>query len=427
MQEIKKEIKSGITVHLLPNNQFKTNLLSIFITTPMNKQNVTYNALIPAVLMQGSKNYQTYDKISKKLEDMYGASFDGGVEKNGDNQVLKFYLESIASQYLMENVDLLEESIDLLCEIVFNPYIENGKFKDEYVKIEKDRLKHRIEGKGDNKASYAYTRCIEEMYKDKPFGIYKFGYVEDLEKIDSKNLYEKYKETIGTSKIDIFVSGEINDSDINKIEEKLKIINERDAKFIVTDVEEQENIKEPKYVEEVQDIAQAKLVMGLNVCANKKDDKYISLVYNAILGGIPTSKLFQNVREKESLAYTASSSYLRQKNNIFIRCGVETENYEKARDIIFEQLENMKKGDFSEEDIQSAKRNIISAVKCIPDEQDMVIIYYFGQELSNIKMDYNEYIDRIESVSKEQIVDLAKKVNVHTIYLLKGGKESGNN
>ena len=129
--------------------------------------------------------------------------------------------------------------------------------------------------------------------------------------------------------------------------------------------------------------------------------------------------MFQNVREKNSLAYTASSSYLRQKANIFIRCGIEIENYEKTVKLIKEQIEDMKKGDFTEEDIAQAKVNIISTIRMLPEEQDTELVYYFSQELSGYEMEYEEYIDKINSVSMKDIVDLANRIQVNTIYFLR--------
>ena len=415
----KQEIKKGINLHTIKTDKFKTNLLAVFLTMPLTRETVTIQSLIPAVLTRGSKNMKTADEISKSLEEMYGADFDCGIDKMGDNQVLKFYLEVLDNNYLPENKDLLNEAIDKLFDIIFNPLVDNDEFKEEYVNSEKEKLRQIIEGKIDNKASYAYIRCLEEMYKDKPYGLYKYGYVEDLDDIDSKKLYKAYKDVINNCKMDIFISGQIPE-DINKsIEQKLQNINEREAKYIVNEKEENKK-QDEKIIKEEMDVAQGKLVMGLNVDVNTKEARYVALVYNAIFGGIPTSKLFQNVREKASLAYTASSSYLRQKNNIFVKCGIEIENYEKAVKIIKEQLEDMKKGNFTDEDIESAKNNIIAVVKCIPDEQDTSITYYFGQELSKFKMEFDEYSENIQKVTKQQIIDLAQNVYIDIIYFLKG-------
>ncbi len=414
-----KEIKEGINLHMIKTNKFKTNLLSVFLTTPLLKETITKEALIGSVLRRGCKTMPTTEQISINLEDMYGASFNCGIEKIGDNHVLKFYLETINDEFLPQEENMLKKSIDTILEIVFEPLSENGEFKQEYVKTEKENLKQIIEGKIDNKAKYAQDRCIEEMYNGKPYGLYKFGYVEDLEKITSKELYEYYKKMIKECKIDIFISGKINTTETKEMVEKnANITNLQGRKILINKEQKLDNVEEPKVIKEKLDVTQGKLVLGLNIPDTNLDEKYVAMMYNTILGGGANSKLFQNVREKASLAYTAGSSYIRQKDNILIRAGIEIGNYNKALDIIKKQIEDMKNGEFTKKDLEDAKQNIISAIKFIPDEQDTQITYYFGQVIAGSDVSFEEYIKRIESITKEQIVNLAKKININTIYFL---------
>jgi predicted Zn-dependent peptidase len=364
----------------------------------------------------------TQEEISRNMEEIYGASFDCGLDKIGDNQVLKFYIETINDNFLSQNAqDMLKTSLEKLIEIVFNPYVENNSFKEEYVQQEKNNIKRRIEGKIDNKAKYALERCIEEMYKDQPFGLYKFGYIEDLEKINGKDLYKYYEDLIQDCKIDIFVSG-IMDENIEKQikdNENISKLQDRDADYVSSDTTSKTNLNRENIVTESMEVAQGKLILGLDIDLDNDEEKYQTLIYNSILGGTANSKMFQNVREKEHLAYVAGSSYLRQKNNIFVNAGIEIENYEKALKLIKEQIEDMKKGDFSEEDIQNAKKGIIATIKTIDDEQDTGITYCFGQELTDKKVSIEEYMEKIEKVNKEDIINIAKKVYINTIYFLK--------
>ena len=217
----KQEIKEGINLHTIKTNKFKTNLLSVFITTPLVKENITKQALISSVLRRGSKTMPTSEEISITLEEMYGASFDCGIDKIGNNHIIKLYLETINDEFLPEKNDILQKAINTILEIAFNPLVENGTFKEEYVKTEKENLKQIIEGKKDNKAKYSLDRCIEEMYKGMPYGLYKFGNVEDLEELTAKELYNYYKEMIKQCKIDIFISGKIDEKEIIKINKKI--------------------------------------------------------------------------------------------------------------------------------------------------------------------------------------------------------------
>ena len=167
------------------------------------------------------------------------------------------------------------------------------------------------------------------------------------------------------------------------------------------------------------DVIQGKIVIGLDLYLNNEEQKYNAMMYNAILGGTANSKMFQEVREKASLAYTASSNYVRYKSNIFIRCGIEIKNYEKAMEIIRKQLEDMKNGIFTDEDIENAKKGIISGIRSIDDEQDTEITYFLGQELTNSKISLDQYVEKIEKVTKKDIVDVANSVSINTVYFLK--------
>ena len=434
MNYVKKEIKKGISIHNISTNKFKTNLYAVFLATPMNRETVTKNALITAILRRGSQNLQSQDVISKKLEEMYGASFDCGIDKTGDNHIMKFYLEAISEEFLPEKEELAKKCIEILLDIIFNPLIENNGFKEEYVESEKNNLKQIIESKIDNKRTYSLERCVEEMFKDEPYGLYKYGYVEDLDKLTPQNLYEYYKQLINQCKIDIFVSNTItnmasnttNDSEsnekINNIIEQndiIKNLKEREPIYVKSNENNNQESSQEKVVEEHMQVGQGNLVIGLKVNANQDNAKYITSVYNAILGGGANSKLFQNVREKESLAYTAASNYRRQKNVIFIRCGIEIENYKKALDTIRVQLEDIKNGNFTEEDLINSKKLITESIRGISSEQDTEITYYYGQELSNKLVSLEDYIHKIEEVTKKDVEEIARNISVDTIYFLR--------
>ena len=328
MDYINKELKKGIKFHFIKNDKFKTNLIAIFLTTPLNRKTVTKNALIPTILRRGSESLDTQDKISKTLEEMYGAAFDCGIDKKGENQVLKFYIEVVNDEFLPNEAEnLYQKSLKMIFDIVFKPLIKNDSFNSEYLEQEKSNLNQIIDAKKDNKGRYALERCMEETNKERPSGLYKYGFAEDLENIDSKNLYSHYQELISKCKIDIFISGKLEENQAEEnIENLIKDLKEREPDFIKPEFMENEEIQE-KEIQESLEVTQGKLVLGLKIKNSKEDEQYAIMLYNSILGGSANSKLFQNVREKASLAYTANSSYMRLNNEIFINSGIEIENY----------------------------------------------------------------------------------------------------
>ena len=390
----------------LQSNKFKTNLCALFITVPLTKENCTKNALITSVLRRGTKKLKTQEEIAKKLEELYGAGFNCGVDKLGDYHVLKFYIETLENTYTLNNENLLQEGINLLLDIVFNPLIEENAFNKAYVEQEKLNLKKLIESRKDNKALYAKERCLENMFVGESYGLYKYGTVEGLEKIDEKNLYEYYKELINNCKIDLYITG----NNIDNV--KVPNISSKELTKI-----ESHHIAptRPNKVNEVQDVTQGKLIIGLDVGNSKK--AAVSM-YNTILGGGANSKLFQNVREKASLAYSAGSSYIRRKNDILIQTGIEIENYDKTLDIIEKQLEDMKNGNISDDEFNSAKELIVSSIELIEESKEDMITFYFDQNLFEENLSVTEYKEMIKKVSKEDVIEVAKKVKEDTIYFL---------
>ena len=425
MKDIKTEIKKGIKLHTINIDKFKTNLIAMFFTTDLNKENATKNALISLLLRRGTKNIPSQDELSKKLEGMYGGYFDCGLDKIGNNQVFKFYIETINDEFLPQSSEeMWKEAIKLILEIALNPLEQNGTFKQEYFEQEKNTLTQIIEGRKDNKAQYALNRCIEEMYKDEPFGLYKYGAIEDIQKIENKELYEHYKQLIQNCKIDIYVSGNIpeNEKILNLIneDENVKRLQEREAKYSPVKIEKRNTSGNEKIIEESMEVTQGKLVLGLDIDIEKEQEKYNAVVYNAILGGSANSKMFQNVREKAHLAYVASSSYLRHKNTIFINSGIEIGNYEKALKIIREQVKDVEEGNFTDTDLKEAKKVITEGLKTVYDEQDSQITYCFGQEMTEAEdVSLEEYMNKIESVTREDVINVAKSININTIYFLK--------
>ena len=411
------ELKKGIKLHIINTNKFKTNLISVFLTSKLSRETITKKALILSILRRGNNTLKTQEEINAKLEDLYGAECDCGIDKNGDNHISKFYIETLNDNYILNNENIFEEAIQVLFDIIFNPISENNKFKDEYFDGEKETLKQIIEARKDNKRAYSTIRCIEEMYKDEPYGLYKYGYVEDLEKITNEELFEEYKNLINNSKIDIFVSGNIDEQKVEEIFKNNKYIKELcKREYVLPEEVNKEN--ETKTVIEKTNVAQGNLNIGLKANNISENDVAKVAVYNAVLGGGANSKLFQNVREKASLAYSAGSMFIKTKKTIIIKCGIDPENYEKTLKIVNKQLDDMKNCDFSEEDINKAKELIVASCKSMQDEQDSELSYYFNKELNEEKTTIEEYIKDVQAVSKEDVINVANNVKTDTIYFL---------
>ena len=424
MNKTSCDLKQGIKAHFIKTDLYKTDLSCIIITTPLKRETVTLNALIPFMLRRGTKKLPNQGLINKELENMYGAAFNCGIDKMGDNVVLKFYIESISSDYALDGENILEMNLNNILDIVFDPVQDGELLNEGFLELEKENLKRVINKKIDDKDSYALDRCISAMYGDEKFGLYKYGYEEDVDKITIKDISDYYNWLIQNSKIDIFVSGDIDANNIEKFLKEnanIKKLRPRIENYILNNefTESKQIVENINEISEKMDITQGKLVIGLDILSNMENLQVVSIVYNAILGDGANSMMFQNVREKASLAYSARSTFVKQKLNIFIRCGIQIENYEKAVELIKVQLENLKNGNFDEEDVQNAKTYLISSLKNVAEEQDTEVIYYIGQEVSKTNMSLEEYISKVDSVTKNQIVELANSIQINTIYFLR--------
>lgn len=417
-------LRDGIKVHFIKTDLYKTDLTCLIITTPLTRETVTKNALIPFLLRRGTKKYPNQYLLNQELEKMYGSEFNCGIDKIGDNLVLKFYIESINNSYALNGENILDMNISNILDIVFDPVLENGLFKKEFFDTEKETLRKVINSKIDDKDSYAYDQCINAIYGDNGFGLYKYGYEEDIDSITLEDLINQYNLLIQNSKIDIFISGKVDEEKTKEYlleNENIKKLNPRKENYILNNqyTESKQIVEKTREFFQSMNITQGKLVLGLDV--NYKADNVIEVaqVYNSILGGSANSFMFQNVREKASLAYSAKSNFVKQKMNIFVRLGIQIENFEKAYELTKVQIENIRNGKITDADIENAKTFLIASIGNIEEEQDTEIVYYIGQEIAKTNITPKEYAERIQKVSKEDVINLAKSININTMYFLK--------
>ncbi|MBC8588508.1 EF-P 5-aminopentanol modification-associated protein YfmF [Paratissierella segnis] len=412
----KIKLGNGINLNLIYTDKFKSNLLSYYIVRPLNREDVTKNALLPLVLKRGNQKLNTTLEVEQKLDELYGSNLSLTVNKRGEKHVIRFTLEWADGSYFNDDSYNLK-TIDLLNDIVFNPYLENDSFSKEYVRQEKENLKDRIEGKINSKRSYAVDRCIEEMCKSEAFSLYSFGYVEDLPSIDEKNLYEHYKNVINNSPIEIIYVGKYDEKLISHIKESNKM-NRQNIIYLSREKIDYD-IEEVNVVRERLDVNQGKLVLGYRTGIPFEENLYNGLlIASDILGGGPNSKLFRHVREENSLAYYIGSMVIKYKSILLIDGGIEFENYDKTTKIINEQIEKMRNGDFSDDDIEISKKAIKASTESIKDSTYLISEFFFSQQLSNDFRSLEEVLNDIDNVNREDIIEASRHIALDTIYFM---------
>lgn len=419
MSEVKKiHIAEGVSLNFIDDKKYKTVSVSMFLSRKLSRSEVTKNSLLSSVLAQGTQNLPTAKDIDRYLKSLYGAAYSVSVQKKGDVQSIAFEFSSLNEKYSEKGI--IKKCFDMMFEFIFNPLTENGGFLKKYVDTEKANLETDIRALINDKREYADFRCVEEMCAGESAAIREIGYIEDLEEINEKNLYEHYKKIITSSPIDIFVVGDV---DIDETVAYLK--NAFDGvKLDISPVKieiDKKNAGEIKYVDESLDVTQGKLSIGLRTGISPLDKDYWALVVgNSVFGSGAHSKLFNNVREKLSLAYYAYSRISRYNSIMLIGSGIEFENFKKAKKEIFFQLESVKKGDFTENDLFVAKQFIINRYKSYSDSPALLKDYYFGNILLGYDVSVDEAIKKVEEVTTEDIIYAFCKISTDTVYFLKG-------
>lgn len=414
-----KRLREGVDLHIIDAPKFKTNLMSVYFNIPLKRETVTYAALLPSVLKRGCTEYPTLKDMSRRLDDLYSASMSAGVRMKGDGEVLYFTSEYISDKFTGE--DLTARIASFIKSFIFSPLTENGGFNGEYTASEKVNLKNAILGLVNDKKAYTEFKCREAMFGGEGCGMFEAGYAEDLETITPQSLYTFYKEVISNAKIDIFLSGTIDDKAVEETEKILgSAFEARDAAYIGTEIAESDGI-ELKEITEDADVVQSKLCMGLRCGVSPVGDEYYAMALaSCIFGGSPFSKLFMNVREKLSLAYYASARYARFKSIMMISSGIQTENYRAAYDEIMIQFKKMQDGEISDFEIESAKKYLTNAYNSLADSLRGMEDYYLSQCIMNRSQSLDELLEGILKVEKEQISAVMKKLKFDTVYFLKG-------
>ena len=410
-------------IYKINSEKFKSIYFSINFTMPVNKRQISENALLSAVLGKSNKKFKTQKEIQMYLYSLYGANFDIGIEKFGDLYNIEFRGECINKKYLPNNTDVVNEVLEFLYDAIYNPNVLNGAFDEEVVEREKDFILNKIREVKDDKLRYGIRKMEELMCKDEPFSTYVYGDEDDIYKITSSDLYKRYNEVISNSCITFIISGNL--LGYEDIEEKVnnifnnKLVSKLNYKDLIYNQKLNHN---QEVVEESQQTTQSVLSYGLRINNSNSNDFYKLSVYNALLGGTPSSKLFQNFREKESLAYTVRSRYYRFKDIIIIYAGIQKENYEKAKLVIENEINKIKDGEISDEEFEASKKSIISDLKEWNDSKIALSKMFISNlfSLKNDSLTLEQMVDKFEKVTKQDIIDIASKITIEKIYFLGG-------
>lgn len=418
------EIANGVKLLCVNSNKFKTNCIKVDFYLPIGEHLAAQNVLT-SLMGHTSAKYDTFTSFNAKVESLYGADFETGIATIGERVRIRFSVEIPDDRFSLDGNSIAEETVDFLVDIIKNPHCENGEFDKTATEREVRFTLENIEAEKNDKRSYAVSRLRQLMCQGEPYGIDREKLEEDVRNLDGKKLYDAYADMLKSSTVVITACGGLNEEILKtKFAEFVSSIPERNPEKIETVFIK--NAEKIRYFKDEMDVNQAKLVIGLRSgMENENDDYFAFRVMTDIFGGGPYSRLFLNVREKMSLCYYCGARLLREKGIIFIQSGIEEENYEKALNEIFNQIDVMKKGEFTQEDFESSIKALSDAFKGVEDSPVAVCTFYSSQVFDDELVNGQEYAEKISAVTREQVTECAKRVSIDSVYLLAG--KGGNN
>lgn len=409
----------GYKLHIVKTDKFKTNTIVWKMKAPLAKEGLAKRALLPHVLQSSSSKYPSMAALRSYLDELYGATLFVDLAKKGEYHVITFSIEIANEKFLSDSNPLLKKGFEFLSEILTKPNAENGAFHAETVEKEKRTLKQRIQSVFDDKMRYSNVRLIEEMCKGEPYALQVNGELEDVDPITPENLYEYYQQAFKEDELDLYVIGDVNEEEVKSIASQLLQFENRNPQKL--DAKSARTKTEVKEIKETQDVKQGKLNIGYRTNVVYGDSDYNALqVFNGIFGGFSHSKLFINVREKASLAYYAASRLESHKGLMMVMSGIDLKNYDQAVGIIKEQMEAMKKGDFTDKEVEQTKAVIQNQMLETVDTARGLIEVLYHNVVSGQDIPLDDWLNGMQDITKEEIVAVAEKIDLDTIYFLTG-------
>ncbi len=414
----KIDIAQGVQGYYIKNTRFNTTLITYNFYLPLNSEKMATSSLLPFLLTSCSEDFRDYIKLNIGLLDLYGADLSCSVSKSGDLFQVKIGINVINNNLALEADEPVNRAANLVSNLIFAPALENGLFCENDISREKRKTIERIEGEINNKKAFARTRLFEEMFGSDPYGKFIYGSAEEVKAITAEQLYAAWCELLSTAYVRINVIGnEYPNAVFELAKEKFSEVDRRFDASILNSKTDLVEVSTPRDITERFDVTQGKLALGFTskIKGSLKTSAALSL-FSDIFGGGPYSKLFENVREKQSLCYYCSAVSRRNKGFVTVESGVEEQNAQKTIDAVLKELSDIQNGIFEDSTVEASKKAITDSLYGYYDNATAIDIWY-SREI-NEDVSPEEAAEFVKNVTRQDIIDAAKGVKLHTIYRL---------
>ena len=413
-------IAKGVKAFIQPTQKFKTVVIDYKFRTLYDPEKATARTLLRNILVTNTKKYTTQKEMDKQMSWLYGATLSSQSQRIGKQHVVTFSLKIVNDKFIGGDDTLLEQGFSFLNEVVFSPNTQEKEFHKPTFLREKQNLTNLFNSLEENKTQYASIKLNEMLFKNSDQIYLGMGDVTFLEDITSESIYKDYVDMVHNNQLDILISGDV---DTDRIKNSLYTLNLKARDYSTNDVfvkPHQAEIVNEK--EEISDVTQGNFLLGFSSPAYYMEKNYFSsMVFNGLFGGFPHSKLFQNVREKASLAYSTSSFMDFLRGTMIVHAGIESSKKEEAERIILQQLESMQLGEFEEELVSQTKDMLINQFKQNDDSQSSSLSkVYLNRLITGADIEDEEWIDSLEKVTKQEIINIARNLKLQATFFLKG-------
>jgi len=422
----RKEIMPGVFLTGITTDKFKSGCLSVNMITQLTRETASLNALVPMVLRRGTKQHPDLESLAGRMDDLYGAGISPTVRKLGEVQSVGFIADFVDNRFVPAEEDLFTQVLDLMRQILLQPVLHKGMLSAEYVESEKEKQLDRLRSRINDKRSYAMQRLIECMCTYEDFSISRLGDESSTEAITPESLTERYHTLLETSPIEVFYVGSCDFKTlVKKLRAALKELPRGEIDYeIGTDIRMNTVEPDARYFTDALAVTQGKLSLGFRLGEIMDDPDYATLyVMNALYGGSVTSKLFMNVREKLSLCYYASSMVDVNKGILLVNSGIDFEQYDAALNEILAQLQAVQNGDFTDEELVSARRAVSAELRTYMDSVRDLEHYWLPRNLRGEDYDPIELSELVDNVTREDVLAAASGIVLDAVYFLKGSGE----
>lgn len=420
----KIDLGSGITLNYMNTDKFKTDYLSVNFILPLTAYNAAHAALLPRVLIRGSAEHPSNRALAIRSEELYSADITQSTYKFGNLININFTLESLAGKYTFDSPELFEDCVALLSEIIFSPLVLDDKFKEDYVELEKKNQLIAIEAKKNNKSAYAVQRCVEIACEGESFAIPASGRKEDVELVTPESLYSFYRSLLEKTSIEVFYFGAEHKNNVEAcLKKTIAATLDRQVEVLFGNMLCDAKIADVKNVKESVSAKQGKLVMALRNSISVASPEYVAFsVFNCLLSDSPVSKLFVNVREKLGLCYYCGTVNESSVGLSFVTAGIKNENADIAAKEITNQISNISEGNITAEELSAAKKTMINLLSGMYDNPLSVESWYLIRKVNSAQESSpEEFAEAVKSVTAEQVMDIARRLRLDTVFLLEGG------